>query len=555
MSIGTSEDNATSAPERPNIIWIVLDELRPDALGCYGAATADTPNLDRLAADGIRFDRAYCQSPVCVPSRASFMTGKYPRSVDTYNNSMSLNLGAWHRRRLRQAVEDMGLDKWAGVLAARRARYSQQISHLPGPVGDFFEQVMANILAVRRFAIELGLDEDGPRHAMVPELLADVGYTTINFGKLHHQAPTDGFQFNPVMPAADSVCGWGWRTDVAGDLDRVVRLEAGRRGVGLAVGGRWPEGLPSPEANVTDAAIDFVTQQHSAPFLARVSYVWPHTPVLPVAPFDRLYGEEDFPINEPTSEELATQPEFIRSRLPASPPARAPRARADYYGLVSYMDAEIGRLLDALDRSPHGGNTVVVLHADHGQLMGEHGWWSKSCFYDPVVRSPLLIRLPANAHAGTVIAEPVELLDVAPTLLSLAGAAPSAEMEGVDLVPAMSGRDRRPHAYAFSEIADASLAHAVPDEPTHVRRFISDGQWHLNATMGPGFEVTDVGMYDLEADSGEFHNLAGETRTRAVELDLLDTLRDWSHRPQAKPNPPAVQSPRGDDEPVLRRWM
>lgn len=553
-TIVSSVPPRTDAP--PNILWIVLDELRPDALCCFGGQVADTPHIDALASRGVRFDRAYCQSPVCVPSRASFMTGKYPRTVEVYNNSMGLNIGSWHRARLREAITAMGPDAWDDWTETTRRQFRRQLEPYAGPVGDFFEDVMVRILASRKLVFELGLDEQGPRHQMFPEILARRGYRTVNLGKLHHQAPTDGFDENPIIEGAATMTGWGWRQDIAGDLDRIVRHGEGRLGIGLAVGGISP--MPAeetPEALVTDAAIRVLENPGENPFLLRCSYVWPHTPVLPPEPYDRKFAPEDCRVVDFAPGEYERMPPSQRRRSDVSEDATA-RARADYFGLVSYMDAEIGRLTSALRRLGLEENTLVVLHSDHGQLMGEHGLWQKGSYYDPVVRVPLILSLPGRLPEGKVVDAPVELVDVAPTLLSQTATPVPCDMDGVDLTPTMNGRTDRPHDYAFSEIAQVDLGQAIPPEPRKIRRFVCDGEWRLDIFMGGEDSSLGGSLYNLIDDPEERSNLFTDPRVQRKVDELTDALGRWVRTtPTSPPIGQAASSPRGDVKPIPRRWM
>ena len=339
--------------ERPNLLLIMSDEHAPMFSGPYGHPLVQTPNLDRLAAEGVVFEHAYCNSPLCTPSRMSFMTGRYVHHAGTWDNATPLASDAV---------------TWAHRLRA-------------------------------------------------------VGYDVVLSGKQHFSGPD---QLH------------GFRAQLARDLhaERGHPIRDWSQGT---TGARRPWGVveragpgTTEEIEVDDqvevAALDYLHDpaRQRQPWALNVSFMAPHFPFVVPQRFWDLYPEAavDLPTIPPGH--LDNQhPVYQRMRrafgLAEFPEELVRRARVGYYGLITYLDEKIGRLLDALEATGQRENTLIAYFSDHGELAGEHGMWRKSNFYEQSVRVPLQLAWPGHLPAGRRVNGVVSLVDLVATIVEGGG--------------------------------------------------------------------------------------------------------------------------------------
>jgi len=530
----TRGDAGQGEAKRPNILWIVVDEMRWDAIGAYGASVHKTPNIDRLARRGTMFTNAYVNGPECVPARASFMTGKYCKTVDVYNNQMALNFGPERRARAQEIKAKLGPDEWdkradANFLAFNKAQANAYTFPMPAAM----LRGLTDALTLRQVAMEHGVFAEGPTDRMLPELLAQGGgYRTRNAGKVHHNNFWHGFQEMFNHPDENLHTPFGVLTAAADvDKDRLIFLPTADT-VRVIGGGVWP--LPearNPDAVRTKDIVEFLGNTPAAdkPFLARLSLIWPHTPVLPPEPWDRTFSPDDFPTRPmPTPEELASKSRYEADWRKKTWSGQLPQdelrqAWADYWGLCTYVDELVGRVLDALESSPHKDNTVVVFTADHGVLLGEHGLWQKEHFYEQVVKVPLIFSQPGVIPEGKVIDVPVQHIDIVPTLLDHANVPIPADVEGKSLKDVIAGTEAAPHEYVFSEYVDIGAEY-----DGWIRRMVSDSEWRLEVTLPNIDGDLDGTMYHLASDHDEMQNLYYDDAAVAQHrARLLGRLTDW----------------------------
>lgn len=435
----------------PNIVWLMADELRASALGSYGApfGRPQTPRLDALAAEGARFTRHYCNSPACVPSRASMMSALSPERTGITSNE-----GAW--------------------------------ASFPVPT------------VPRTF----------------PEHFAANGYRTVSFGKEHLPAGYAPWQHDDHAGSAMTVF-----TDAvpAAELEAIVP-----RGIPSPVGGRFPSDRPYPPEVITKNALSFLAAPQDGPFFLRVSYLQPHTPVLPPDEFRARFDPADFPgHNLPRGHGSLYEETFadvVGGR--ALSHQEMQRAQADYYALTAWLDGEIGRVLDALADSPHADNTIVVFNADHGASLGENGLLAKIVHSPASQQIPLIVRHAPRIAPGTVRTDLSEALDLARTLCDLAGIAPAPAFEG----RALFGDAPAPEA-VYSVIGSghegacaSSAAHVGtwPDGRGWPRRAcVRTERWRFDMNVrqdgGPvARENEDPFLADSIADPAELINLAAD---------------------------------------------
>lgn len=476
---------------KPNIIWIYCDELRTDALGCYGNpyTMMKTPNIDTIAETGMRFDNCFCNSPVCVASRTSILTARYPEETGVYHN---------------EAV-------WP---------YYQ------------FEQPPLTF----------------------PALFAQHGYTTANFGKVHVPQTLDVWQHSDTSGSGMMEFYEGVDRDALG----IIRPP----GIPTAVGGVYPGNCPYPPERTTDNALTWIAsqiEQATQPYLARISYLQPHTPVFPPPPYDTLYMDAPFPdqaVHNPALSRFERRfAEVIGTHR--MPPRDLYLAHVHYYGLVAWIDAQVGRLLDLLRETNQLENTIIIFEADHGASLGECGRFQKQTFTPHSHRVPRLISWPGTLAGGQVRTDISESLDLARTLCTLTEIPPDPAFRGRDLF-----NDPPPEA-VFSTIGygfDDSRAFpnlGVGDYGDGLgwprRSCIRTGQFRLDKNVRingqpVASEQADIFFADVRADPAEGTNLAGDPAHQAIVQDLSTRLDQ--HNANAVEVPQAWTAP---DETMRQR--
>ena len=458
---------------RPNVLWIQCDELRCEALGCYARRwPAQTPNLDALAQRGVRFDETYCNSPVCVASRTSLLAGRYPHELGVYHNEASIN------------------------------------GHvLPGDLVTW------------------------------PQALAAAGYQTISFGKCH----------TPQHPIWQQRHGWPKRGDggyrrFAG-RDKVLPADAVQLPgpPHVVIGGCYPgdDQTPGPAGDLTDLALDWLDAAPSEPWLARVSFNLPHTPVVAPRPFYERFDPADYAYDPELDQPTDDSPPFERFIATAQRsgellPEQVASARRAYFAATSYVDHQLGRLLDRLAALGLDSNTIVVFDADHGEGQGELGVWQKQCFTRPVHRVPQLLACPGLLPDGQVRGDLNELVDRGPTLLALCGVPRPEGMRG----RALFGDEPEPEAigsligYGQPTSVLYPLVRVGPVTPR--RACLRTRRWRYDVSIRVGGEDLppddprrEPTLVDRHADPDERVNLSGAGELAEVEHKLSAGLDSW----------------------------
>ena len=364
---------------RPNILLIMSDEHAPQFSSPYGHRIVRSPNLDRLASDGVTFDACYCPSPLCVPSRAAFMTGKHLHRVRAYDNG---------------APFPSDEATWAHML--RAAGYEVVLDgkmHFVGPDSlHGFERQLARD-STSRIAGSEWLDP-------FPRGFRD-GATTRRWVEEAGPGKRNNLIFDDEVETAA--------------LDYLHSKSSGAKTSG---------------------------ETDDRPWALCVSFLAPHFPLVVPEPYFSMYYPDnvDMPVIPPGHVE-AQHPAHERGRLAYDlydyTDEQIRRCRAAYYGLVTHLDERIGRLLDALADGGLRDDTVVLYTADHGEFIGEHGLWWKNDFYEHSARVPLIAAWPGKIAAGQRFGGAVSLLDVARTLVDLGGAEHSGDLDGDSLLPVL----------------------------------------------------------------------------------------------------------------------
>jgi len=390
--IGSS--NGQSVPEiaekHPNILFIVVDDLRPQ-LGCYGQAQMITPNIDHLAAEGFLFERAYCQVPVCGASRASVLTGLRPS----------------------------------------RSRFT-----------DY----------------KTWTDQDAPNVMDLPQYLKNSGYHTISNGKVYHHL-TDrqvSWSEKPWRPKGDWV-GRGYLLEE----NKSIALHT-TKGTGPAFERAEVGDDAYPDGKMTNKTISDLHRLKTLgkPFFLAVGYLKPHLPFNAPNKYWDLYQQDsidlaDNPFRPKDAPDIALHNwgelrQYVG--IPEKGPLSVKMAKTmihGYYACVSYTDAQIGRLLDELERLGLKENTIVVLWGDHGWNLGEHGLWCKHALFETSLHAPLIVRVPWSKSTRRIKAL-TEFVDIYPSICELAGLPLPLHLDGKSFIPLLKDPSLPGKEYVFS---------------------------------------------------------------------------------------------------------
>ncbi len=412
-----------AAAERPNVLLILPDQLRAQALGCMGNPDVRTPHIDRLAAEGVLFRQTFANTPVCCPARATLLTGKYPHRHGLVANDL----------RLRES-----------------------------------EQTLAKLLKAR-------------------------GYRTGFIGKWHLDGGKRDPGFVPPGPRRQGFDFWAacecrhthFQPVWFRDTPEPVR------------GGKF-----EPEA-LTDVALEFLRENQKRPFFLVVSTGPPHDPYGAPEKYMRLYD-----------------PAKLTMRRNWRPGVRqAGRQQiAAYYAAITAIDDQVGRMMQALKDFGLERDTIVVFSSDHGDMLGSQGQRLKRKPWEESIRVPGVLRYPAKVKAGRYVDTLLSHVDFAPTLLSLCGVTPPADMQGADLSAVVLGRTAQGPDSVFFQIFVPFAGDGTPHPWRGVRT-----QRYMYARTEKGPWV----LYDLEKDPDELHNLADDPASADVRKGLEARLEKW----------------------------
>jgi iduronate 2-sulfatase len=468
--LGLVANLAVAQSTKPNVLLILVDDLRPE-LGCYDHPLVQSPNIDRLARRGTVFTRAYCQYALCAPSRASLLTGLRPNST-------------------------------------------------------------------RIFGIDTTLRAHLPTETTLPQAFRQAGYETITLGKIYHFDHDDAANWSR-MPLLNRLS----LQDYSGYVD--ARYQVRRRTAEakkLSIGEVYKqsrisavEALDVPDTAYADGIIanEAVRQLRQlgtrgagsqAPFFMAVGMVRPHIPF--TAP--KRYWDQYDPrqINVPDSARTQGAPALAFANFPdlrnypevpkkgVVPPDVARLLIHGYYASVSYMDAQVGKVLDELERQGLAQNTIVVLAGDHGWKLGERGNWDKHGNFELDLRVPLIVYRPRQRPGSSPAL--VELVDLFPTLTDLCALPAVAQREGVSVAPLLKKPALRWKRAAFSQYQRRGNVMGYT---------LTDGQWRYTEWQQPDGAVVAKELYDHRQSPVSTQNLSGQPALSTTETRLSDWLR------------------------------
>ncbi|WP_372572286.1 sulfatase family protein [Ruegeria jejuensis] len=456
---------------RPNIVLIITDQQRFDTIAAHGHGHMNTPNLDRLAREGVSFDQCHITAASCVPSRASLFTGYYPHVTGILENEQvwsntwvkdlneagytCVNVGKMHTNPF---TADAGFDERFNV--ENKDRYLQGRWYFD----EWDKALAANGLVKQQREHYRKRDDYGQRLGAFEWELPE---------ELHSDVFVGNFS--------------KWWLD---------------------------------------------TKPKTTPLFMQIGFPGPHPPYDPTQKYADMYmGRDDIPMPKVSQQDLDGQPSYLEAKRvhdaevdhdsilwnPDRTPEDEHRMRAYYYANVSMIDTCVGEIMEALDSNDYD-DTVVIFTSDHGDCLGDHGVSQKWSMYDVVTRVPLIVWSPKRFAGGRTVEGLCQLFDLGPTILELAGVEPASDMEARSLVPALKDEDWEARSEVFCEQA-GDMVMTGADFITMIR----DERWKLVHLLG-----TDEGqLFDMENDPDEMENLWLRPEHRERKFEMKDRILNW----------------------------
>lgn len=443
--------------KQPNILFLMVDQLTAFALSSYGNKTVKTPNIDKLANRGVVFENNYCNYPLCAPSRASMMTGQLTSKIGCYDNG---------------------------------AEFSASVP------------------------------------TFVHHLRAEGYYTCIS-GKMHFIGPDQMHGFEDRLTTEIYPADLSWTPNWDPEAKKYAfETGAGMSDIGTMLDSglsQWNMQMEYDEEVFSKAKgklFDLAKGHEERPFCFVVSFTHPHDPFLATEEFWNLYNHEDIEMpNVPPIpyEEQDPQSQLLHRKNGMDrfdvPDEAIRNARHAYYGMISYIDQRIGTLIEIVEKTGMGEDTVILLTSDHGEMLGERGIWYKKTLFEQAMKVPLIFSAPEKFRPKRV-SKNVSLVDLLPTFVELAGGNVDefkACLDGHSLVGLMEGNDKDWDNVVYCEHSDNS---------TVAPRFMvrKDDYKYIWCEAYPPL------LFDLKNDPAELSNLAGKTEAKEIEAELLQLV-------------------------------
>jgi len=440
---------ADEAPRKKlNVLFIAVDDLN-NSLGCYSHPLVKSPNIDSLAQRGVRFDRAYCQYPLCNPSRSSLLSGLRPDTTRVVNNGVPV------RKNIPDVVTLPQFFRQHGYYSARVGK----IYHYGVP-GDIGKSGLDDTPSWDHFVNPRGRDKDDE---------ADV----INFG-----------------PGKGLGASLSWMIAKGEDAEQT-------------------------DGKVAADTIKLLEEHKDKPFFIAAGFYRPHVPDIATRKYFDLYPLEKVLLPSEPSEHFAHIPDAALTVKPANyglEPEKLRIFKRAYFASISFVDAQVGKVLDALDRLKLSDNTVIVLFGDHGWLLGEHGHWQKMSLFEESARVPFIICAPGAKGNGRACPRTVELADIYPTLAELCGLKAPEVLEGFSVRPLLENPEGAWGHPAFTQVIHGQAkGYSVRTE-----------RWRYTEWNGG---KAGVELYDHDADPHEYRNLALDPQYAKTVEELGALLR------------------------------
>lgn len=444
--------------QKMNVLFVIADDLNNTALSCYENQAGWTPNIDQLASEGVRFTRGYSQFPVCGPSRASLLFGYYPNATET-------------------------------------------------------------------FGYTSGRENVGSQRKSWPQLFKENGYYTARVSKIFHmgipidiEEGTDGTDDPDSWTETYNSQAPEWQTQ--GEAELVQNNPNGtierRGGNVMTIVKAEGDELVHADGKTAEKASELIRKHKNEPFFLAVGFVRPHVPfVAPKSYFNRYpYPEMVRPpqvIND--WDDIPEQGiNYVTSLNAQMSEDQEKKAIAAYYASVSFMDAQVGKVLQTLREEGLEENTIVIFTSDHGYHLGEHRFWMKASLKEESARVPLIIKVPGKDPA--VSHSLVELLDLYPTVSELAGLTASPHIQGKSLVRVLDDpqEEVRPFAFSVTQLRNLKFAFLIRSHKWAFVQYGEDG-------------ADGIELFDMEHDEKQFNNLAHNPRYEPIVKQFKQTLK------------------------------
>ncbi|QDT65702.1 sulfatase [Calycomorphotria hydatis] len=450
------------AETKRNVLFISTDDLNCD-LGCYGREFMKTPNIDRIAKTGVRFDRAYCQNPLCSPSRSSLLTGLRPDTIKVYDL----------RTHFREAKPDV---------------------------------------------------------VTLPELFRKNDYFVARVGKIYHYGNPGDIGTNGL----DDEQSWDERYNPYGRdkvEEHLITNYTPKRGLGSSLSLMAAEGTDEEQTDgmVATEIIRLMEEHKDGPFFLAAGFYNPHCPYVAPKKYFGLYPLDTIELQDldESKEILKNVPKSATFATKPWPYLGATREHARlskqaYYATISFVDAQVGRLLEAVNRLGLAENTLIVFWSDHGYHIGEKGLWKKKSTFERVARAPLIFSGAGVDTSEGVCESPVEFVDIYPTIADVCGLDATTELEGVSLKPLLDNPAEDWQRPAITQVGDINRRKWAGYS-------IRTKQWRYTEWDGgkKGYE-----LYDHNTDPNEEHNLANDPQHKELMAQLQSQLHEVVGEPR-----------------------
>jgi uncharacterized sulfatase len=447
IAASPTENSPEPVVGKPNVLMIAVDDLNNN-LGCYGHPLMQSPNIDRLARRGVRFDRAYCQFPLCSPSRTALLTGLRPDASQVYD------------------------------------------------LATHFRTTMPDVVTL-------------------PQHFKNNGYFTARVGKLYHYGVPRDIGTNGL----DDALSWTTVRNPKGrdkaEEDLITNLTP-KRSLGSSLSFLAADGTDEEQTDgmIATEAIQLLQKNADKPFFLAVGFFRPHCPYVAPKKYFDMYPTSKIQLPAHSPGDTSQYPREALWTYPFNwglNEAERRQAIQAYYASVTFMDAQVGRVLDELDKLGLADNTIVVFWSDHGYLLSEHGQWMKQSLFEESARVPMIVAAPGAKGNGTVSPRTVELQDIYPTLVDWSGLSKPSHVAGNSLLPLLANPKKSWDHPAITQT----------DRNTGMGRSIRTERWRYTIWKeGSGEEE----LYDHDSDPYELKNLAKEDRFLKIKNELRAKL-------------------------------
>lgn len=484
--VGALTTNAPAQPaQKLNVLFIAVDDLRPE-LGCYGHPVIQSPHIDRLASRGMIFNRSYCQQAVCNSSRASLMTGLRPETIKVYELST-------HFRDMKpDAVTIPEHFKAHGYYTQRFGKIFHTAHGNRDDAQSWSEPTPPRPKRTDRAAPKPAAPKPAARKPEQP------------------RKPAAAAQ-KPAAPARNAQKGPDHSNDLPYEAPDVADSDL-------------------PDGQIADQAIETLRKVKDKPFFLAVGFLKPHLPFIAPRRYWDLYSPEQIELApnpfHPKNAPLYANNDAAELRrykgMPKTgliPDDEARRLKHGYYACVSYVDAQVGRLLDELDKLGLRDNTVIILWGDHGWQLGEHATWCKHTAWETATRVPLIISLPRQKTAGAKTDALVEFVDIFPSLVDICNLPMPKGLDGISFKPLIDDPKREWKQAAFS-----IWPKRIPGQGSGFGRAIRTDRYRLVEWTVPGKDFAEYELYDHQTDPQENISLAKEPEYKARVEQLTRQL-------------------------------